>query len=120
MALEAVAGPAVRTLCLERVSAPRIRSPVGSSLACPSGPHKVVGMWSQPYLETCCRAALHRLYLCGAAGRPAGLADDPCLKRLTGMAFCCRRDDERYEITAAGQQRHATEVLRRQPGDADP
>jgi hypothetical protein len=36
------------------------------------------------------------------------------------MAFCCRRDDERYEITAAGQQRHATEVLRRQPGDADP
>jgi len=71
-----------------------------------------IAMWSQPYLETCCRAALHRLYLCAQVGRPAGLADDPCLHRLLGMDLCYRREDERFEITQVGRQRHATEILR--------
>jgi hypothetical protein len=73
-------------------------------------------MWSQPYLETCCRAALHRVHLCADSGRPSGLADDPCLQRLLGMGLCRQRADGRFEITPAGQQRHATEILRL-PGD---
>lgn len=68
-------------------------------------------MWSQPYLETCCRAALHRVHLCGQLGRPAGLADDPCLQRLAAMGLCCQRKDGRFVITEPGQHRHATEVL---------
>jgi hypothetical protein len=68
-------------------------------------------MWKQPYLETCCRAALHRLHLCGAAGRPAGLADDPCLGRLTAMGLCRKRPDGRFVITPEGSARHATEIL---------
>ena len=32
-------------------------------------------MWDQPYLETCCRSALHRLLLAGGTGRPADLKD---------------------------------------------
>jgi hypothetical protein len=69
-------------------------------------------MWSQPYLETCCRAAMHRLHLCGDIGRPSGLADDPCLRRLSDMGLCHRREDGRFAITEAGQQRHAMEVMR--------
>ncbi|MGD0102639.1 MAG: hypothetical protein ABSC06_01205 [Rhodopila sp.] len=69
-------------------------------------------MWRQPYLETCCRAALHRLYLCGQTGRPAGLADDPCLQRLMAMGLCFQREDDRFIIAQTGRQRHATEVLR--------
>jgi hypothetical protein len=69
-------------------------------------------MWSQPYLETCCRATLHRVYLCAEVGRPAGLADDPCLWRLSGMGLCRYREDGRFEITPTGEQRHATEILR--------
>lgn len=69
-------------------------------------------MWSEPYLETCCRAALHRVYLCAPAGRPAGMADDPCLRRLTGMGLCREREDGRFAVTPKGQRRHATEVLR--------
>lgn len=68
-------------------------------------------MWNQPYLETCCRAALHRLMLCGAAGRPAGLKDGNCLARLAGMGLARCRPDGRYEPTEAGVARHATEVL---------
>ncbi len=68
-------------------------------------------MWSQPYLETCCRAALHRVYLCGLLGRPAGLADDPCLLRLAAMGLCRQQDDGRFVITEPGQRRHATDVL---------
>jgi hypothetical protein len=70
-------------------------------------------MWDEPYLESCCRSALHRLTLCGDAGRPPGLKDGPCLARLTGMALARRREDGRYEITGAGDARHASEVLRR-------
>lgn len=70
-------------------------------------------MWDDPYLETCCRAALHRLVLAGTAGRPTGQADQPCLRRLIEMGFVTARDDGRMAITDAGLARHATEILRR-------
>ncbi len=73
-------------------------------------------MWNEPYLETCCRAALHRLTLVGAGGRPDGLKDGPCLQRLQGMGLAVLRGDGRYTITAEGVARHAGEVLRRQAG----
>jgi len=76
------------------------------------------GMYSQPYLETCCRSALHRLVLCGSAGRPADLKDGPCLIRLSGMSFAARRSDGRYEVTAAGWLRHETEIAPTQHGRA--
>lgn len=69
-------------------------------------------MWNEPYLETCCRSALHRLTLVGAPGRPQGLADQPCLRRLEGMGFARLRDDGRFEITGGGTERHAREILR--------
>jgi hypothetical protein len=96
-----------------------VKSPAGVTLQSSRGSPvsvtdlpKAEVMWSQPYLETCCRAALHRVYLCAPAGRPAGLADDPCLQRLSGLGLCCRQEDGRFVITQVGQQRHATEVLR--------
>ncbi len=70
-------------------------------------------MWHEPYLETCCRSALHRLDLAGTAGRPGGLKDGPCLARLAGMGLARQRPDGRYELTAQGAERHAHEVLRR-------
>jgi hypothetical protein len=72
-------------------------------------------MWSEPYLETCCRSALHRLSLCGPAGRPPGLKDGHCLERLAGMGLARTRPDGRYELTAAGSQRHASEILHLSP-----
>lgn len=69
-------------------------------------------MWHEPYLETCCRSALHRLYLSGSLGRPPGMKDAPCLLRLSGMGLVREREDGRYEITPEGQARHAQEVLR--------
>ena len=69
--------------------------------------------WNQPYLETCCRSALHRLVLSGAAGRPGGQKDDPCLARLAGMGLAARREDGRFAVTDAGSTRHAQEVLKR-------
>jgi hypothetical protein len=69
-------------------------------------------MWNEPYLETCCRSALHRLHLVGALGRPAGLKDGPCLERLAGMALARQEADGRYRLTAEGVARHASEVLR--------
>ena len=68
-------------------------------------------MWTEPYLETCCRSALHRLTLCGAPGRPSGLKDGPCLERLAGMGLACQRADGRYEVTEAGRERHAQEIV---------
>ena len=47
-------------------------------------------VWNEPYLETCCRAALHRLVLTEAVGRPPGLKDGPCLERLAGMGLAAR------------------------------
>ena len=69
-------------------------------------------MWHEPYLETCCRSALHRLHLSGALGRPPGLKDGACLERLNGMGLVRRRADGRFEITPDGARRHAREVLR--------
>ncbi|HTU56627.1 MAG TPA: hypothetical protein VMF62_21890 [Acetobacteraceae bacterium] len=70
-------------------------------------------MWNEPYLETCCRATLHRLVLAGAIGRPDGLKDGPCLHRLEAMGLVRRRADSRFEITALGQDRHDREILKR-------
>ena len=68
-------------------------------------------MWHEPYLETCCRSALHRLHLSGAVGRPAGLKDGPCLERLTRMGLTRQRADGWFEMTQEGERRHAVEVL---------
>lgn len=69
-------------------------------------------MWDEPYLETCCRSALHRLTLCGAPGRPAGLKDGRCLERMAAMGFADERDG-RYHTTDAGRARHRSEILKR-------
>ena len=70
-------------------------------------------MWNEPYLETCCRSALHRLTLVGPHGRPEGLKDGPCLERLTAKGLARQRGDGRFEITDAGVTRHAAEILKR-------
>ncbi|MBY0335683.1 MAG: hypothetical protein K2X11_03675 [Acetobacteraceae bacterium] len=70
-------------------------------------------MWNEPYLETCCRSALHRLTLVGPHGRPPGLADQPCLERLKTMGLATTGPDGRYAITPAGRTRHGSEVLRK-------
>ena len=62
--------------------------------------------WNEPYLETCCRSALHRLLLVAALGRPDGLKDGPCLARLAGMGLAAPRPDGRWEITTLGHARH--------------
>ena len=67
-------------------------------------------MWDQPYLETCCRAALHRLVLAGSIGRPPALKDGPCLERLATDGFARQRADSRYELTEAGEARHRLEI----------
>jgi hypothetical protein len=69
-------------------------------------------MWHQPYLETCCRSALHRLVLSGPIGRPPGLKDGPCLQRLAAMGLARTRDDGRYEPTQQGVERHEGEILK--------
>ena len=69
-------------------------------------------MWHEPYLETCCRAALHRLTLAGDAARPPGLKDGACLQRLAERGFARQRGDGRFEATAAGLARHAGEILK--------
>ena len=68
-------------------------------------------MWTQPYLETCCRSTLHRLTLCEGVGRPPGLKDGPCLDRLATMGFARVRADGRYDITPDGRVRHASEIV---------
>ncbi|HKM63241.1 MAG TPA: hypothetical protein VJY39_12210 [Acidisphaera sp.] len=70
-------------------------------------------MWDEPYLETCCRSALHRLVLVEEIGRPDGLKDSPCLQRLAGLGFAAQRPDGRYTTTEAGRARHASEILKR-------
>ncbi|MCW3476589.1 hypothetical protein [Limobrevibacterium gyesilva] len=69
-------------------------------------------MWNEPYLETCCRSALHRLVLSGAVGRPPGLKDGPCLARLATMGLACQRADSRFEPTPDGTRRHDAEIVR--------
>jgi DNA-binding transcriptional regulator PaaX len=70
-------------------------------------------MWIEPYLETCCRSALHRLRQSGPIGRPPGLKDGPCLERLAERGLARARADSRFEITDAGVARHRTEILKR-------
>jgi hypothetical protein len=69
-------------------------------------------VWNEPYLETCCRAALHRLVLSADDGRPPDLKDGPCLDRLTGLGLAAERPDGRYTLTEAGAARHASEIMR--------
>ncbi|MXV43757.1 hypothetical protein GS501_01630 [Saccharibacter sp. 17.LH.SD] len=79
--------------------------------------------WDEPYLETCCRSALHRLLLSGDGGRPVAapagaripdfrqsLKDRPCLERLQERGFARQREDGRFIITAEGVARHAIEI----------
>jgi hypothetical protein len=68
-------------------------------------------MWNQPYLETCCRSALHRLHLAGAAGRPGGAADAGCLRRLACSGLCGVDERGRFAVTPAGADWHAAHVL---------
>jgi hypothetical protein len=70
-------------------------------------------VWDQPYLETCCRSALHRLCLSGPTGRPSDLPDRSCLLRLAAMGLCNQRTDGRFAISEDGVSRHASDVLRR-------
>jgi hypothetical protein len=72
-------------------------------------------MWDEPYLETCCRSALNRLKVAGPVGRPPGMKDGPCLQRLAGMGLAQARGDGRFVATKAGIDRHAVEILKRQP-----
>ncbi len=67
-------------------------------------------MWNEPYLETCCRSALHRLVLSGEAGRPPDLKDGPCLLRLAGMGMARQREDGRFALTQAGSELHTGEI----------
>lgn len=69
-------------------------------------------MWNEPYLETCCRSALHRLTLVAQHGRPPGLADEHCLQRLSGMGLAEAGTEGRFSITDAGRVRHAREILK--------
>ncbi len=70
-------------------------------------------MWNEPYLETCCRSALHRLLLCGGAGRPdahrAELKDARCLERLEQLGFAAHVGDH-FALTPAGRARHDREI----------
>lgn len=76
-------------------------------------------MWTDPYLETCCRSALHRVVLAGAAGRPQGLKDGPCLARLAAKGLVGVREDGRFVLTAQGRRRHAAEIAARAPRRAN-
>jgi hypothetical protein len=76
-------------------------------------PQHAAEMWNEPYLETCCRAALHRLFLAGASGRPGTHQDRPCLRRLAGMGLAGENDSGGFNLTPAGAARHAREILKR-------
>jgi hypothetical protein len=93
----------------------RLRDGGSEGLAFRRDIEKVVLVWDQPYLETCCRSALHRLYLSGPEGRPPDLLDGPCLVRIASMGLCDQRQDARFAINAAGMLRHSAEVLKRRP-----
>ncbi len=85
-------------------------SVAGDLLAKIARPGYSTNVYRQPYLETCCRSALHRLLLVGVVGRPPGMKDGPCLDRLTGMGLAEPGVDGRYRATAAGLSRHAEEI----------
>lgn len=75
----------------------------------------MAGMYDDPYLETCCRAALHRLFLAGPAGRPADGQDGACLARLSAMGLVAAAPEMRTALTPAGRARHGSEILTRKP-----
>jgi hypothetical protein len=81
-------------------------------LAFRRGIEKFVTVWDQPYLETCCRSALHRLQLSGRAGRPSDLMDGSCLARIASMGLCDQGVDGRFTINAEGGRRHQSEILK--------
>ena len=60
-------------------------------------------MWKQPYLETCCRSALRRVILSGTTGRPDGLKDDRCLRRLHDLGLVSGHSDGRVRATPTGE-----------------
>lgn len=75
------------------------------------------------YLETCCRSALHRLYLTKEVGRPAAepakaempnfrqaLKDRPCLDRLVKHGFARQKENGRFVMTEEGKKRHEMEI----------
>lgn len=68
-------------------------------------------MWNQPYLETCCRSALHRVKLSGESGRPSGMKDGPCLARMAALGLVAAGRDARYTITESGERVYRTTVL---------
>ena len=70
-------------------------------------------MWNEPYLETCCRSALHRLRQMDVVGRPAGLVDPPCLERLSNMGLARLQPSGRFAVPPKGEDRHDNEVLKR-------
>jgi len=87
------------------------KRPAPHRLAFSLCPPDLARMWSQTYLETCCRSALHRLQLAGEIGRPDGLKDGPCLHRMAALNLTSQREDGRFVLTKTGQTRHAAEVL---------
>jgi len=71
--------------------------------------------WDQPYLETCCRSALHRAWLARADGRPEDGIDAGCLRRLRAMGLIAAEQAGRLIPSAAGLIRHAEEIARLRP-----
>lgn len=69
-------------------------------------------MYDEPYLETCCRSALHRVVLAGVAGRPGTEKDAPCLRRLASMGLVTEQAG-RWHVTGSGAARHASLILKR-------
>jgi len=69
--------------------------------------------WDQPYLETCCRSALHRLFLAGDAGRPDASLDSGCLRRLVTLGCAHEQPRLGFVITEIGLARHRRDVLGR-------
>ena len=100
----------------------RCGQPDGKGRRCPArrSPLPCRAMWNQPYLETCCRSALHRLALCGSAGRPATEKDRPCLERLATMDLAQSGADGRFRLTLAGLARHQKEILGQVPHGSEP
>lgn len=68
----------------------------------------------EPYLETCCRSALHRLVLAHPVPRPSGLPDEGCLRRLSGMGLA-ETGRAGFVVTRSGLDRHRTEILQLDP-----
>jgi hypothetical protein len=67
--------------------------------------------WEQPYLETCCRSALHRLFLAGGSGRPDTSLDTGCLRRLVSLGCAREQPALGFVITEIGLARHRRDVL---------